>query len=90
LTKAFLGQERQFAAGAQRLADLFKIPLLAFVCESPEITQDGTHRVRFSRPDEDPYGFIASAIAQNPSQWWAMDLLPVYPRVEATLEPKDA
>lgn len=90
LTKAFLGKDRQFAAGAQRLADLFRIPLLAFVCESPEITQDGTHRVRFSGPNEDPYGFIARAIAQNPSQWWAMDLLPVYPRVEASSESKDA
>ena len=90
LAKEFLGKERRFAAGAQRLADLFKVPLLAFVCEAPEITQDGMHCLRFSDPDEDPYGFIARAIAKNPSQWWAMDLLPVYPRVQASTEPKES
>jgi len=71
----FLGQNRGFASGAQRLSDLLGAPLMSFVCQF----EQGQHTLRFSSPGEDPYAFISQHIERDLGQWWAMDVLNAYP-----------
>lgn len=75
LTIPFLGKERELAPGPDRLAKLVDAPLFSFVCE---YTRRG-FRVTFSPPDTNPYALIEKHIQNNPSAWWAADLLPLLP-----------
>jgi lauroyl/myristoyl acyltransferase len=71
----FLGKNRGFASGAQRLSDMLEAPLMSFVCQF----EQGQHCVKFSSPGEDPYVFLSQQIERDLGQWWAMDVLNAYP-----------
>ena len=73
--KPFFGENRGFSPGAVKMAAMTKSLLFAYVCEFIE----GQYVIRFSKPGEDVYGFIESAIKNNPCAWWAADLLPLLP-----------
>jgi len=80
----FLGASRGFASGPVKLSHLAKAAFRSFVCEY----QSGEYVVRFSEPDEEPYGFVEKAIRANPSTWWAADLLTLYPKIEPSASVK--
>jgi lauroyl/myristoyl acyltransferase len=75
LVKSFLGRPRGFAPGAAKLAQMTHAKLLAFTC----VYGEGKYVLRFSKPEQDPYEFIGTAIRAAPSLWWAADLLPLLP-----------
>lgn len=75
LITPFFGEMRGFASGASRLATMAGVPLISFVCEYV----DNSYKITFSSPDANPYSMIERQIEENPSAWWAADLLPLLP-----------
>jgi lauroyl/myristoyl acyltransferase len=71
----FFGKVRGFASGPTRMASIAQSPLLAYVCE---YTSKG-YRLTFSEPGQNPYALIEEHIRNDPSAWWAADLLPLLP-----------
>lgn len=84
----FLGGPRRMAGGALRLAQRNGTPMAAFICRHL-----GRHRYELrwceAGDPSDPatvsrlYAFMGQAIAAEPGRWWAMDMLPNLPRVDA-------
>lgn len=71
----WFGQTRCVASGAARLAEMAGAPLVAYVCK---YTPQG-YKLTFSRPGTPPYQLFEQQIANDPSAWWAADLLPLLP-----------
>lgn len=79
----FLGEKRRLAGGALRLAMKTNSLMAAYVCRC---TGPGQYTMQILSPQEPSletlnsiYQFLGDTILQDPSQWWAIDLLPQMP-----------
>ena len=74
--ESFFNEIRGFAGGPRKLANHAGTKVIGFVCRYNE----GRYQMEFSSPDENAYQFLEQQIAREPEQWWAADLLPLFPK----------
>lgn len=88
ITVSFLGKKRSLAGGALRLATKTNSLMAAYICRS---IGPGHYAIEMLAPQEPSletleriYQFLGDAILKDPGRWWAIDLLPHMPAVQAT------
>ena len=83
LNLLFFAKNRGFTPGPAQLAAKFKIPLQSYYAytKQGEIHLELGPRRLISKPEDacDVYQFLLNAIERQPEEWWAADLLPLFP-----------